>query len=916
MNEEAQYQIAECKRTKAKSLDLSLLKLTEIPHEINELVWLEELDLDSNEISEIEGLEKLTALTELSLFCNQISEIKGLEELTALKGLVLSSNKISEIKGLEKLSALKTLVLSSNQISEIKGLEKLTALTTLSLDSNQISELKGLEKLTALTELYLSSNQINEIKGLEELTALTGLYLNSNQISEIKHLDQLTQLGFLNLQNNKIEDLTKAQIYFEANKLALVWKEEFYSYKDKGINLYGNPIKNPPITVVQKGKQSILEWFKNLDKGKQPFNEGRVILIGEGASGKTSLVDRIVNDKYEEGRNTTHGVNLIKWQLPNHSNIKVNFWDFGGQQIQRAVHKFFLTTACLYIVVCDNRKEDKPQFWLEHIKTLARSAKVILVYNKADEGNRPEFSNDFLKDKYPNIINFYRLSCKESGVDMERFKQDLEQYITKLKSVIRPYPSNYLKIKKQIEEETQLGKNYISLKRYQTICNENDLETDSGKTELLGLLNILGTITYFDDLPVQNLQVLNPEWLTSGVYHILTHKITERKKGEITVDDFDEILKPDDQFKLVFSKVDHYYYLVVLMKRFGICYTNDDKHLLIPAQFEDQMLSNYSEFRTAANYRLYFVQYKTFLPKSIITQFITNNIDKAFKKRYWSTGIEIKDTKSNTFALIEEDSIEERINVFLKGQNVLGFWQHIYRQLAEFSDFYDGIEYDEMVMLEEKSEINKNEKYISYQQLENAFIDGETNFYDSNLRMKIDVVKYLSYFKDENELKERFGRKDGGILINNSPHFVQKTTQNVEVNQTTNVNFNITIENLTKAQGSFEDILDKLRELKIDDTALLNKGDEVLEELLKYDESNKEDIAENISLKNKLKRFSEKFLDTVKTTKTIFLDAPNVAEFFMEKIEGLLKFAKELNDLNLIDNLHQLKELLNGEPFV
>jgi len=36
----------------------------------------------------------------------------------------------------------------------------------------------------------------------------------------------------------------------------------------------------------------------------------------------------------------------------------------------------------------------------------------------------------------------------------------------------------------------------------------------------------------------------------------------------------------------------------------------------------------------------------------------------------------------------------------------------------------------------------------------------------------------------------------------------------------------------------------------------------------------------------------------------------------MEKIEGLLKFAKELNDTKLIENLNQLKELLNGEPFV
>jgi len=764
MDLEAQRRVAACKRRKSKSLDLSSLKLTEIPAEINELVWLEELNLSSNQISKIKNLSQLTILKKLQLYHNKISKIKNLDQLTDLKELNLSSNQISEIENLDQLTDLNILRIVHNQISEIKGLDQLTDLKELVLYSNQISEIKNLDQLTALKGLYLSTNQISEIKGLDQLTALSELWLQSNQIGRIKNLDQLKQLSLLNLQNNKIESLSKAQTYLKANKLEVVWKDELYSSYKKGINLYDNPIKDVPVTVIQKGKQAILEWFENLDKGAQSFNQGRVILIGEGASGKTSLVDRIVNNRYEEGRNTTHGVNLVKWQLPNHPNIAVNFWDFGGQQIQRAVHKFFLTTACLYIVVCDNRKEDKPQFWLEHIKTLARSAKVILVYNKADEGNRPEFSNDFLKNKYPNIINFYRLSCKDGGKDMHRFKEDLEQYIATLESVIKPYPSNYLKIKEQLEEETELGKNYISLKRFNTICNENDLETDRGKEELLGLLNILGTITYFDDLPVQNLQVLNPEWLTSGVYRILTHKeITEKKKGKITVDDFDEILKPDDIFKLVFSKEDHYYYLVVLMKRFGICYTKDDKQLLIPAQFEDQMLSKYIDFRTAENYRLYFVQYKAFLPKSIITQFITNNIDKAVEERFWSSGIEIKDTKSNTYALIEEDSIEQRINVFLKGQNVLGFWQHIYRQLAEYSDFYDGIEYDEMVMLEEKSETNKNEKYISYQQLENAFIDRQTKFYDSNLRMEIDVVKYLSYFKDENELKERFGRKEGGV---------------------------------------------------------------------------------------------------------------------------------------------------------
>jgi len=93
---------------------------------------------------------------------------------------------------------------------------------------------------------------------------------------------------------------------------------------------------------------------------------------------------------------------------------------------------------------------------------------------------------------------------------------------------------------------------------------------------------------------------------------------------------------------------------------------------------------------------------------------------------------------------------------------------------------------------------------------------------------------------------------------------------------------------------------------------LLNKGDEVLKELQNYDESNKDEIVKNIPLKNKLKRFSKKFLDTIKTTKTIVLDAPKVVDFFKDKTGDLLEFAQDLNDPNLIDTLKQLMHLLNG----
>src|SRR5687768_1744031 len=62
---------------------------------IKSLANLKELNLGSNEISDISPLSQLTNLTSLDLDSNEISDISPLSQLTNLTSLDLSSNKIS-----------------------------------------------------------------------------------------------------------------------------------------------------------------------------------------------------------------------------------------------------------------------------------------------------------------------------------------------------------------------------------------------------------------------------------------------------------------------------------------------------------------------------------------------------------------------------------------------------------------------------------------------------------------------------------------------------------------------------------------------------------------------------------------------------------------------------------------------------
>ena len=152
--------------------------------------------------------QKLSTLTELQLVSNQISDIKPLASLTNLTVLVLNFNQISDIKPLASLTNLNTLYLANNQISDIKPLASLTNLEELLLSYNQISDIKPLASLINLESLSLEENKIADLKPLVFLTKLEFLWLNNNQIVDIKPLESLTNLYLLSLGGNPITPKT------------------------------------------------------------------------------------------------------------------------------------------------------------------------------------------------------------------------------------------------------------------------------------------------------------------------------------------------------------------------------------------------------------------------------------------------------------------------------------------------------------------------------------------------------------------------------------------------------------------------------------------------------------------------------------------------------------------------------------
>jgi len=188
-------------------LDLGSNQITDISF-LGSLTNLTRLDLNNNRITDFSFLGSLTNLTTLNLSYNQITDISFLGSLTNLTTLNLSYNQITDISFLGSLTNLTTLNLSYNQITDFSFLGSLTNLTTLHLGYNQITDISFLGSLTNLTTLHLGYNQITDISFLGSLTNLTRLHLNNNRITDISFLGSLTNLTTLNLSYNQITDIS------------------------------------------------------------------------------------------------------------------------------------------------------------------------------------------------------------------------------------------------------------------------------------------------------------------------------------------------------------------------------------------------------------------------------------------------------------------------------------------------------------------------------------------------------------------------------------------------------------------------------------------------------------------------------------------------------------------------------------
>lgn len=159
---------------------------------------LEMLNLNTNKIKKIEGLNGNQQLRRLTMFrnnlCGDLSALKQ-AKLLFLEEIDVSRNGLNSLEGVQSCVLLRKLVASHNKITEIPRNFAFIFLSETWLNNNLIESIDNLSYLPCLSYLNISGNRIATIKRLPLLPNLSTLIVSFNAINNFESVFTLLRVS-------------------------------------------------------------------------------------------------------------------------------------------------------------------------------------------------------------------------------------------------------------------------------------------------------------------------------------------------------------------------------------------------------------------------------------------------------------------------------------------------------------------------------------------------------------------------------------------------------------------------------------------------------------------------------------------------------------------------------------------------
>ncbi|MBK6930458.1 MAG: leucine-rich repeat domain-containing protein [Saprospirales bacterium] len=696
--------------TKLQKLDCDHSQVSDLTP-LSGLTNLQNLHCSSTQVSDLTPLSGLTNLQNLHCSSTQVSDLTPLSGLTNLQNLNCSSTQVSDLSPLVNLINLEGLYFYSTQVSDLKPLASLTNLKRLAYSSEQLSDLTPLANLTNLRELRCPSTQVSDLTTLANLSNLQVLECSFTRVSDLSPLANLSNLQVLDCCSTQVSDLSLFRTKIETG-IPVKWLA-WYDHRNEDNNtdwrkrpaiLVRNcPLIIPAVEFAQESPQAVRDYFEELGDNSSRLNEVKVIFLGEASAGKTSLVKRLIGEDFDSKESQTHGIRIRRapFKMDDGDTVTAHLWDFGGQEVMHATHQFFLSQRSVYVLLLNSRNDDQAEKWLRHAASFGGRSPVLVVLNKIDENPSFEVNRKTLKEKYPQIRDFYRVSARSrDGIDV--FREALRSEIDRADTRCTPFPPHWLAVKMHF---SNMEADYIEEAEYHRVCVQHGVLRPLSQEVLLQFLHDLGVVINFRNLKNFGTQILNPLWLTNGVYRIINSEIVANTGGLLREADFDAVINDpryhksnagDRVFEYPKNKL---LYIVRVMQEFELCFPLDACTYVVP-----QLLPvPEPDFKPEGAMLRFVIHFPEFLPDSLFPRLMVklHTFIRAGEDKHlimWRKGMVLhKPNIFNALAQVRWDKEDQKILVDVCGDERRRFLSFIRETIKEIIGNFTNVNFSELV---------------------------------------------------------------------------------------------------------------------------------------------------------------------------------------------------------------------------
>lgn len=573
-------------------------------------------------------------------------------------------------------------------------LPDLPKLINLKLNDNRLLEtVSAVSAPAVLKSLNLSDTALTTLDSFPLPESLEILRLKATKLQDIPvGIQRLTKLMYLDLSYLELQDIP-------------AWFPEFHLLDNPSlIQLTDIRVRGELLQTIGLSSTDLRDLLRT--KCGPGMREYRVMLLGDAEAGKTLTLQRLLKDPappfdhdanvlpYEKDVHTfddkvddyvpegfthdsTPGVyiqdrdfDLSRYGMGNEQ-IRVHFWDFGGQDILHAVHSAFLSDKSLYVILLNTRNDTqdaRARYWLRYLDSHKPGCPVLLVLNKIDQNPNASLDEYSLKRRYPNICGVVPLSSLK--YNRPRFCNSFTKVLLKtllaFDDLTFVFPARYNDVRAQLKNKKD---SWISCSSFWKMCSNCDStgvnptlpgERKQERIALRQLISDLGIGLYYDissrqkahNILQTNTQIiLRPTWLTNAIYTILINKHSSVTNGLISVEEIQQLLDPDNfpsqARRMVYHDEDYsdkVGYILAVMELKELAFLSEkDGMVFIPMLCERNTIDSAKDFEAegqdARDDRLLWFRY-TFdsLPSPVLFKILAALFKDADDSRIWLTG--------------------------------------------------------------------------------------------------------------------------------------------------------------------------------------------------------------------------------------------------------------------------------------